>query len=345
MAIQVLEITDFLKQAEKIPLLDVRAPKEFVAGHIPGAISFPLFSDEERAKVGTTYKQIGHDPAVLMGLDIFGPKMSGFVKAATELAPDKEVALHCWRGGMRSGSVAWLLDFAGFKVNLLKPGYKGFRHFALDHFEKPCKLLMIGGMTGSGKTEILPFLKNTGEQTIDLEQLANHKGSAFGTIGHKPQGTIEQFENDLAIELSEINALKTLWLEDESISIGRINLPKPFHAQMQQAPLIKLEIPFSERIQKLTEEYCKVEKNRLTEAILKIKKRLGGLATQEALQAIEQDDFSKMVEIALVYYDKAYTFELAHKNPERIYPLELPNCNAAENAAITLDFAKTRKLI
>src|SRR5688572_29358357 len=179
MAIRVLAIEEFLQKAEKIPVLDVRAPKEFAAGHIPGALSFPLFSDEERAKVGTKYKQIGHDPAVLLGLDIFGPKMSGFVKAATKLAPEKEIALHCWRGGMRSGSVAWLLDFAGFKVNLLKPGYKGFRHFALEHFEKPYKLLVIGGMTGSGKTKILPFLQQAGQQTIDLEQLARHKGSAF----------------------------------------------------------------------------------------------------------------------------------------------------------------------
>lgn len=340
-----IPISEVLRLQEKLPLLDIRSPKEFAAGHIPGALSFPLFSDEQRHQIGTAYKQISQEKAVLLGLDFFGPNMSKMVKQAKKLAPEKEVLLHCWRGGMRSQSVAWLLDLAGFNVHLLDFGYKSYRHFALDQFEKQYPMLLIGGHTGSGKTEILAELQKLGEQTVDLEKLANHKGSAFGTIGMPPQGTIEQFENDLALELAALDRNKTVWLEDESASIGKVNVPKLFHEQMRAAPVLKLEIPREVRVRKLAEEYCKVEKEVLAASITKIQKRLGGLATKEALAAIEAGDMEKMVEIALVYYDKAYQFELDHKENIRIINVPLETTNAAENGSIVLEVAKKNGLL
>ncbi len=323
-------------------MLDARAPKEFEIGHIPVARSFPIFSDEERAKVGTAYKQQGHDPAVLIGLDLFGPKMSKFVKQATKLAPEKEVLVHCWRGGMRSGAMAWLLDFSGFKVYLLQGGYKAYRQHIHQQFEKPRKLLILSGFTGSGKTDLLPYLQQ--QQVIDLEGLANHKGSAFGSIGMDPQPSTEHFENLLGTELLKLNDSNApIWLEDESITIGRAQLPKSLFDQMQHAPTIVLQIPRQLRVQKLADEYCRTDKTLLEAAILKIKKRLGGLATKEALEAIETDNMEKMVEIALAYYDKAYTFELAKK--QHVLQLELQSIDPEENAAKVLAFAKQHQLI
>ncbi|KAA9325467.1 tRNA 2-selenouridine(34) synthase MnmH [Adhaeribacter soli] len=345
MPINRIPISEVLSLKEHLPLLDIRSPKEFAAGHIPGALSFPLFSDEERHQIGTAYKQISQEKAVLMGLDFFGPNMSAMVKQAKKLAPGKEVLLHCWRGGMRSQSVAWLLDLAGFKVHLLDFGYKSYRHYALEQFGKKYRLLLIGGATGSGKTEILTELIKLNEPVIDLEKLANHKGSAFGTIGMPPQGTIEQFENDLALELAALNVSKTTWLEDESISIGKVNVPKPFHEQMRAAPVLKLEIPREVRVKKLAEEYCKVKKEVLSGSITKIQKRLGGLSTKEALAAIEAGDMEKMVEIALVYYDKAYQFELDHKENIQIINVPLETTNAAENAEILLNVAKKNGML
>ncbi|MFD2248559.1 tRNA 2-selenouridine(34) synthase MnmH [Pontibacter ruber] len=341
--VNTITIEEFLQKAKRLPVLDARAPKEYAVGHIPQAHSFPIFSDEERARVGTAYKQQGHDPAVLIGLDLFGPKMSGFVREAEKLAPQKELLVHCWRGGMRSGAMAWLLDFSGFKVHLLQGGYKAYRHLMQGQFEKPRKLIILGGLTGSGKTDLLPYLQQHGQQTLDLEGLASHKGSSFGSIGMAPQPSTEHFENLLGMELLKLDEQKSLWLEDESISIGKVHMPKPLFDQMQEAPTIVLEVPKQLRIQKLAEEYCRTEKSLLEAAVLRIKKRLGGLATKEALEAIEAGDMEKMVDIALTYYDKAYTYDLAKKQHE--LPLQLESINPEENALRVIEFAKQHKLI
>ncbi|WP_162428337.1 tRNA 2-selenouridine(34) synthase MnmH [Pontibacter pudoricolor] len=338
-----ITIEEFLRKAEKLPVLDARAPKEYEAGHILQAQSFPIFTDEERAIVGTSYKKQGHDPAVLLGLDLFGPKMSQFVKEATKIAPDKEVLLHCWRGGMRSGAMAWLLSFAGFKVHLLQGGYKAYRHFIQEQFAKPWPIVVLSGFTGSGKTDILPHLQQLGQQTIDLEGLAHHKGSAFGSIGMPAQPTTEHFENLLASELLKLNPQQAVWFEDEGVTIGRIKMPHEFFTNMQQRPTIVIDIPKRLRVQKLANEYCRTDNTLLESSILKIKKRLGGLATQEALDAIATGDMEKMVEIALTYYDKAYHFQL---NPKKqVLTLPLQSIDPEENAQQILAFAKTNNLI
>lgn len=338
-----ISIQEFLEKAKQLPVLDARAPREYEAGHMPQALSFPIFSDEERVRIGTAYKQQGHDPAVLIGLDLFGPKMSRYVQEAEKLAPQKELLVHCWRGGMRSSAMAWLLDFAGFNVHLLQGGYKAYRRLMQEQFEKERPLVILGGLTGTGKTDLLPYLQQLGQQTIDLEGIASHKGSAFGSIGMPPQPSTEHFENLLGMELLKQEEKKPLWLEDESISIGRVQMPKPLFKRMQQAPAIVLEIPKQLRVQKLAEEYCRIDKALLETSIGKIKKRLGGLATKEAFEAIEAGDMEKMVDIALTYYDKAYTYDLARK--EHLLPLHLASLNPEENAQRVVEFAKKHNLI
>ncbi|WP_347159554.1 tRNA 2-selenouridine(34) synthase MnmH [Pontibacter chitinilyticus] len=338
-----ISIEEFIRKAKRLPVLDVRAPQEYAAGHIPRAHSFPIFDDTQRAVIGTAYKQQGHGPAVLLGLDLFGPKMSAFVKEADKLAKKKELLVHCWRGGMRSGAMAWLLGFSGFEVYLLEGGYKTYRHLMQEQFSKPRKLLVLGGLTGSGKTDLLPYLQQRGQQMIDLEGLASHKGSAFGSIGMAPQPSTEHFENLLGMELLRMEEQQPLWLEDESITIGKVVMPKPLYDQVQASPTIVLQVPQKLRIQKLAQEYCRTDEALLATAILKIKKRLGGLATKEALSAIAEGDMEKMVEIALSYYDKAYSHELEKK--QHLFLLELQGIDPEENAAQVLQLAKQHNLL
>ncbi|GAB2948708.1 tRNA 2-selenouridine(34) synthase MnmH [Hymenobacter coalescens] len=326
-----LSLPDFLSGPADAPIFDARAPLEYAQGHIPGAVSFPIFSDDERAQIGTTYKRVNPDRAVLLGLDFFGPKMGQMVKTAQKLAPGKEVRLHCWRGGMRSGAMQWLLELAGFKVHLLDKGYKDYRRWALAQFEQPQPLVVLGGLTGSGKTDVLHALARRQQAVLDLEGLASHKGSSFGAIGLPAQPTTEQFENELAWALSQTPAGTTrLWVEDESRTIGAVAVPAGLYGQMQQAPLVVLEVPRAVRVQKLAEEYGRHDPAALAAAILRIRKRLGGLATKEAMGAIGEGDMEKMVTLVLDYYDRTY----AHGLEGRPVLLRVPTdtCDPETNA-------------
>jgi tRNA 2-selenouridine synthase len=325
-------ITDFLSTAAG-PILDVRAPAEYAQGHIPGAVSLPLFTDEERARIGTTYKQVNPDKAVLLGLDFFGPKMRRMVEEARKLAPGQEVRLHCWRGGMRSSAVQWLLELGGLQVNLLDKGYKDYRRWALAEMARPRQLRVLGGYTGSGKTTVLHALAAQGEPVLDLEKLANHLGSSFGALGQPPQPTQEQFENDLAAALAALPDDRPIWVEDESRSIGGLGIPNEFFAQMKAAPLLVLDVPREARVQYLAADYGRHDAGELASAVLRLRKRLGGLVTKEALGAIAENDMPRMVELVLAYYDKTYGYGLEDRKG-----LTVPatGTNATTNAALVL---------
>ena len=304
-------------------LLDVRTPAEFEKGHIPGAISFPLFSNEERVEVGTLYKQVSPESAFLKGLDFVGPKMSGFIKEALKISPEKKICLHCWRGGKRSGSLSWLLSMAGFDVKIIEGGYKAYRRNArLDITEQPYQFYILGGRTGCGKTAILNAIAQK-EQTIDLERLANHKGSAFGALGEPPQPSVEQFENDLFCQLKKQDISKRIWFENESKSIGRVFIPEEFWRKMKAAPLINVERSFEERVQILVEVYAGFDAVELSESFVKITKRLGGQHVKTALEALANDDFSTAAAIALRYYDKAYQYMLENNPSPEIRMLDV----------------------
>lgn len=339
MAITRVSIEEFLQLSTSHPVLDVRSPGEFERAHIPGAYSLPLFTDEERKVVGTAYKQESREKAIKIGLDYFGVKMRKMVEevemiskqlAAGSKLPaenkDHVVLVHCWRGGMRSAGVAWLLDLYGFKVYTLNGGYKVYRHWVLQQFEKQYAVHVLGGFTGSGKTEALSEISKT-HCVIDLEALANHKGSAFGNLGMPKQPTQEMFENRLAAALftkaakhaivhdSEDGAAATdtLWLEDESQRIGDLNIPTAFYKQLRVQPLYFLNIPFEERLDYIVKDYGKHDREKLVNTVMRIKKRLGGLETKTAINHLLEDNIRECFRVLLTYYDKFYLKSLQNR--------------------------------
>lgn len=303
----VIEPHELIKQIEGNPVIDVRTPAEFASGHIPGAINIPLFLNEERAEVGTLYKQVSPRDAMLRALDIVGPKMSEFVKLAEDLTFKDYLIVHCWRGGMRSSSFAWLMNTAGIPAVTVKGGYKGFRRYSATVLNLEWRFKVVTACTGSGKTELLLKLKESGEQVIDLEGLAHHKGSVFGGLGHAPQPTTEQFENNLFWAIKDFDINKTVWVEDESMCIGHVFIPHRFYNRMHFSPLVKVDIPFENRVIRLVNEYAQFSNEELAHAISKITKRLGGDNSKSALDSLSKGDYAEVTRILLRYYDKAYT--------------------------------------
>ena len=339
MAVQKITIEPFLQMAAQHTVLDVRSPGEYLHAHIPGAFSLPLFTDEERKVVGTAYKLQSKQIAIKFGLDFFGVKMRAMVEEVESLVierkklaekkqqPNNEqqttsiVLVHCWRGGMRSAGVAWLLDLYGFKVYTLVGGYKAYRKWVLAQFEKAYPFKIIGGYTGSGKTLVMDELAKQQQSVIDLEALANHKGSAFGALGQAPQPGQEMFENLLAGRLSDVSKKMTeenafitnnyhlssaIFLEDESQRIGNLQIPMPLWYTMRKCPVYFMDIPFEERLNYLTVAYGGFTKEQLVNAIIRIQKRLGGLETKNAINYLLENNHKECFRILLQYYDKWY---------------------------------------
>jgi len=338
MAIKRLSIQDYLPLTQHELVLDVRSPGEFQHAHLPGAKSLPLFSDEERKVVGTAYKQESREQAIKIGLDYFGPKMRTMVEKVESLLTERSsasrtVLVYCWRGGMRSAGVGWLLDLYGFNVISLQGGYKSFRHWVLDSFEIPYSFRLLGGYTGSGKTELLQSMAANGKKVVDLEAIAVHRGSAFGNIGLPAQPSQEQFENLLALDLRkcrEKDPSQPIWLEDESQRIGSVNLPGAVWRNMRKSPIYFLDIPFEERLSYLESVYGKLDPERMLHAIERIRKRLGHLQAKNAMDHLASGNIRECFRILLWYYDKWYLKSL-HNREElntllHSIPCEQPGC-------------------
>lgn len=350
MASQKLSIEEFLDLTLRYPVLDVRSPGEYTHAHIPGAVSLPLFDDEERKVVGTSYKQQSREAAIKIGLDYFGPKMRKMVEFVEQLveqrneAGDKTVLVHCWRGGMRSGAVAWLLDLYGFKVYLLEGGYKAYRNWVLEQFRQDFNFIVVGGNTGSGKTLVLEELRKRGHAVLDLEGIARHKGSAFGGMGKEPQPSTEMFENIAAFELFRMTRSNTdqlIWVEDESQRIGDLNMPIELWNTFRIKPLFFLDIPFEKRLDYIVKDYGVYPKEVLINAIVRIQKRLGGLETKTAVTCLLENDTKGCFEILLKYYDKHYRKALENRPhvDEVIQQIHADDINPRSNAQKLINLA------
>lgn len=320
-----LDIRAILAQQKEIPLIDVRSEGEFARGHIPGAISLPLFNNAERAEIGTLYKKQGQQPAILRGLSIVGPKLKQLAEAGLAHARGGRIAVYCWRGGMRSASVAWLFERVGLQVDTLIGGYKAFRRYCYELFAARWRMTVLCGKTGTRKTELLHQAKERGIQIIDLEACANHRGSAFGYMAAKQhaaeardgQPTQEHFENLLGFDLAHCDPARPLLIEDESRLIGRLHIPDAFWAQMRAAEVLVLERPLEERIRYLTELYD-FPKEKLRSSLTAIRKRLGDERFGRAVAALEAGRMEEVCRIVLDYYDRAYSFGLSKRDPAKL---------------------------
>jgi tRNA 2-selenouridine synthase len=345
MPVRIVNIEEFLKLRKQLQVFDVRSPAEFAYAHIPHAISLPIFNDEQRKEIGTCYKQVGREEAIKIGLSYFGPEMVRFVKQVETILSKyyderkHTVLLHCWRGGMRSSAMAWLLSFYGFDVHVLEGGYKQYRKWVLDQLNLPYNFRVLGGFTGSGKTEILKLIQQQNIPVIDLEGLAYHKGSAFGNLGMSVQPSQEHFENLLIEALQPYYSISDdntfiqrdpIWIESESRRIGLINLTEEFYRNLLRAPAVLLDIPFEVRLQYIINDYGNHDKEKLSNAIIRIQKRLGGLETKRALQFLEEENIHACFEILLTYYDKHYKLASAKSNRKSI-PLSCPTLDPKTN--------------
>ena len=334
-----MDVSEFLELGRSGLLLDVRSPSEFHRGHIPGAQSLPLFSDDERAEVGTLYKRRGPDQAMLRGLELVGPRMAGFVRQAKALSkPGQLLGINCMRGGKRSSSMAWLLRQAGFEVSVLEGGYKAYRQSVLKDFEASQVIIILSGRTGSAKTKVLHYLKTQGEQVIDLEGLAHHKGSAFGTPPNQPHITTELFQNRLHREWMLLDRSAPLWLEDESKGLGHVQIPDALWAQMRSAQVLYLDIPVDPRVEFLVGDYEWDDPETLERCINKISKRLGDLSYRQCLEALRAGDMPGVAKICLSYYDRAYLYGLKKRCSQSIHALKRPNTDVEANAESLLKF-------
>lgn len=326
---------EFVVASLNTPVLDVRSPGEFKKGHLPNAHSFPLFSDSERAEIGTLYKQVGQKQAMERGLDLVSPKIRTMVVQAQELATEGRLLVHCWRGGLRSESVGNLLKIAGIDTKILEGGYKAYRQWVLKRFEMKYQFRIVGGMTGSGKTEVLKSLSAAGERIVDLEELADHRGSAFGRLGSIGRVSQAQFENGLAIALHEAKD-EVIWLEDESRQIGSLTIPSKIWEQMRNAPFYFLNPGKEDRIERLMRDYGHFSKIEIRESVDRIKKRLGGLRHQQAISLLDENRGVELTNMLLDYYDKSYHHAMISRESKIRFEIDPGNMEMSSLASYIL---------
>lgn len=303
-----LTIQEALLRREDFIWVDVRSESEFERAHIPDAINIPILCDEDRAAVGRAYKHDGREAAVMLGLSLTGPKFASIYQKlmAMQHAHQKKLLFYCWRGGLRSQIASTITQWSGHPVFIVKNGYKSYRNWVLQTLQTPLNIVLISGHTGSGKTEILHLLKDNGKAIIDLENRANHKGSALGGIGMPAQPRNEMFENLIAMDYLTFKPYQTVFVENESRTVGQCAIPEGLWNQMKEAHSIEIHIDTQTRINRIIKEYAGLPKDLLITQTQKLKKRLGGQHEKTAIEALEKDDFKTWVETLLVYYDKSY---------------------------------------
>ncbi|QZE14932.1 tRNA 2-selenouridine(34) synthase MnmH [Halosquirtibacter laminarini] len=340
---EILSAEEFLEKSERYPIVDVRSPAEFEEGHISQACNMALFDNDQRAVVGTLYKKQGKDTAVIKGLEYVGPKMAKWAKQAKKMAVDNIILIHCWRGGMRSQSMAWLFEKVGLKCYVLEGGYKAYRNHLLECVAKIPKMIVLEGFSGSGKTDILHSLDHKGCQVIDLEGLASHRGSAFGGIGLIPQPTTQQFQNDLFHQVRQLDPSRPVWVEGESKFIGKVFLPDPFWDRMNHCALLVVEMTRDYRIKQLVKDYAKLESEKMKSAINILVKRLGNKRRDEILEHYDTGRFDCVADLLLEYYDKTYEYSREHmKDKKHVITCALPDTSAEDHADILIQEIETK---
>lgn len=319
-------------QDRNYQLIDVRSTAEFYAGRVPGAVSIPLFDEDERSVIGTIYKHAGRDQAVDQGYEYVEKKLSNLLEQFSSRS-DVPLAVYCARGGMRSKSVVNLLHRAGLEAYQLEGGYKRHRRLVLEQLERfSPRLIVIHGLTGTGKTRLLQLLDNA----IDLEELARHRSSLFGGLDREPS-TQKNFESTLA-EIISGPGQQPYFIEGESRKIGRVFIPKPLAMAMKEGTLVYVHCSLETRIARIIEDYPVTDEKRLLEleSIIKsMKQSMGSSVVEKMCSLLRNGKLQELTAILLQdYYDKRYSRSMS----EYQYALELSSEDLHEAAASLTQF-------
>ncbi|PFA63242.1 tRNA 2-selenouridine(34) synthase MnmH [Bacillus sp. AFS015802] len=287
----------------KYTFVDVRSPSEYREMTIPGSVNIPVFDDGERAEVGTLYKQVSKEVATDRGLEIFSGKLPAFVREFRKL--DGEIVVFCWRGGMRSKAAATFLDLMGIRTSRILGGVRAYRHWVLNELKafkmKPASFVLNGG-TGSGKTAILKELQGEGYPILDIEGLANHRGSIFGEIGLTAHNQ-KTFDSLLLQELMKLQESPFLLFEAESKRIGKLILPDFLVEEKENAFHIFIEMPMKERVRHILAEYRLHEHHEeFVEAFRFIKRRIHSPIANEIEDELKVRNYGRILELLLEYY-------------------------------------------
>lgn len=346
-------------------IVDVRSPGEFDKGAISGAVNIPLFSNGERAEIGTLYKMLGKERAVDKGLEVMGERLTAFVRAF-ETYKSRRIIVYCARGGMRSASVTGLLKGLGYRADQLPGGYKAFRNYLLTALETrlPPRLIVIHGKTGVGKTLLLNRLDNA----LDLEGLARHRSSLFGAVNLQPR-TQQQFEAHLLARLEGLDYDRPVWVEGESRKIGSVLMPDSLRKKMQQSPCVLVTVEKATRVARIVQEYGQVveghgncegregseghqcaghqgrqsevtpeTRDQLVAALHTLTAQLGKARVEDMARRVRDGDLASVVEELLDdHYDPRY----GHSMRDYEYDLTLSSQNLDEAAEKLRAFART----
>lgn len=332
--------------AGRTVLIDVRSEGEFAQGALPHSVNAPILNDAERHQVGLTYKQQGQEAAVALGYRLVEPLIEERRSRWVELArgSPEQAIVTCWRGGMRSALATEQMRLGGVTPERVTGGYKAMRGELLKSAAAPRQLVVVGGLTGSGKTELIQSLATP--YKIDLEALARHRGSAFGSFAGDPQPAQQTFENALGFALWGTS--RPLVLEDESILVGKVRIPPPFFQSMLGAPVVMVETPLAERVRRIHDEYMvsplrsgvprELLAQKLLQEIENLKRRLGGELTQRitvgvglalAKRDTSLEAHAPWIEALLVqYYDKRYLYSFKRTPRPVVYRGTLEECRS-----------------
>ncbi len=307
--------------------VDVRSPGEYAEDHIPGAVNLPIFDNDERREIGTLYRMAGRDKAVLRGTEIGGRRIGDIINRLSE-TKGREIVIYCARGGMRSGSVASLLDSLGISTFRITDGYKSYRRYVnhnLSVIRIVPQIFILQGLTGAGKTDIIKILENS----IDLEEFAGHRSSVFGGIG-LTQRTQKNFETRLFNSINKLEKAPYLVIEGESRKVGNLHIPDNIFSQMQAGLFIYIETPIERRISIIREEYARFEEHeKIIQNVNSIRSKLGNKKTDLLIELYSAREIDEFIEILLLeYYDLLYKHSL-----EKYQYISVINNNDTEEAA------------
>jgi len=329
-----VEVTREIEADNYSEIIDVRSPAEFKEDHIPGAINLPVLNDEERSRVGTIYKQVNPFQAKKLGAALVSANISRAIeKNLIDRDKDYQPLIYCWRGGQRSMSMATILSRIGWKTTILDGGYKTYRAGVRKAIEEKCSqldLMVISGLTGTGKTEILKQLYSRGEQVIDLEGLANHRGSLLGAEPDQPQPSQKYFESLLVQHISGFTPSKMTWIESESNKIGNIHCPESLWLKMKTAKTIEITADMNERIKYLLAQYPQLtESPELLKAkINPLNHHYGKKQIQAWHKMIDHKQWNEFVSSILEnHYDPSYQRSISNNERTMAGKFNLPTIN------------------